>query len=65
MCKQSIKNCSNLTLALLEHAMEMISRRCAFINVNFSRPYQAIQLVAVSSGGGTIPLYRNSFSVAP
>ena len=43
------------------------SRRCTFI----TRPYQAIQLIAVRSGGGTIPLFPvldtssvNSFSVA-
>ena len=29
------------------------SRRCTFI----TRPYQAIQLIAVRSGGGTIPLF--------
>ena len=50
MCKRSIlnlivriKNCSYLTL---EHAMEMRSRRCTFINV-----------IAESSGGGAIPLF--------
>ena len=33
VCLDRIKNCSNLTLALLEHAVEMRSRRCTFINV--------------------------------